>query len=157
TTAPAIAVTSTPCGAAPTGGPFSVTVPVCTPGAAQASPAAGNCIAVSTPPAAGTIAVAAGCTPYPTPTVSATATDCDAAVSASGRVVSVPVCAPSPNPTATTYLCSNGNGSSKKLVPCPVQFTPNPFEPAILARTDVIHFWELHDAPAAGAGTPGPC
>lgn len=43
--------------------------------------------------------------------------------------------------------------------PCPTSgvATPNPFEAAILSRPDVTHFWEMHDNPAAGAGTPGPC
>lgn len=60
-----------------------------------------------------------------------------------GVVVSYSGCpTPVPTPTGATVV---------------TYVTPNPFESAVLARTDVTHFWELHDLNATGGNSPAPC
>jgi hypothetical protein len=69
---------------------------------------------------------------------------------------------PTANPTGGTVLSYN----CATPVPTPTGGcatigcypTPNAFESAVLARADVTHFWEMHEAPVGGVyGTPGPC
>jgi len=150
-------------------------------GAPQGTPAAGTCIGVSTPPAAGTIAYTCS-TPYPTPTASATATACGGAVSASGLDISVPVCATSgPQSTPTggncisvstppaagtiVYTCATPT-TAPSVIPggaCPACYfksTTSAFDTSVLAIASVTHFWKgadtapcntLADAIAGGA------
>lgn len=99
------------------------------------TPAPGNCLAYSTPPVQGTISYTCP-TPYPTPVISVTTTPCNGSnlPSVSGFALTIP--AP----------CASGGGSSA---------TANPFEPALAARTDIMHLYTLHIA--SGGTGPSPC
>ena len=89
-------------------------LPVCGPNYSPppgppSTPAAGNCISVSTPPAVGTITNT--CTPTPFPSVTSTA--CAAAPAFAASTLSIPAgCQPSPlpSPQVTSTACSASPG-----------------------------------------------
>lgn len=182
TSSPNPTATATACGAPVSGGGFpsySVSVPVCPTSSpfSQATPAAGNCIGISTPPAAGTIAytcaspttapsVAAGnCITISTPpaqgTINVSGTGCTApplplSVANGGTGTS------SPNPIATATACGapvtmTGTWPSQTtLIPvCPTAApTPN-YVSVMLAETSMTHFYKFTGNTVGS--TPGPC
>lgn len=94
------------------------------------TPAAGSCIAITTPPADGTVTNI--CTPYPTPTATCANPNCTAA----GLTITVIT----PTPVASSALVS-----------------ANTLETILAARTDILHWWTLHGPTSLGGSTPGPC
>jgi hypothetical protein len=93
----------------------------------QATPTGGNCIAISTPPAAGSIAYTCP-TPYPTPTATSANGNC----TVSGLVITCTTPSAAPAPTA-------------------------PFLGKLLADANTRHVWPMDvSTPAAGA-TPTAC